>query len=228
MNTSNKLIGIGITCLFLIIAFSGCIKQPEPGKNVIVIPGLSTRLSNNPKYVLASHYSSVELTINSQVPQYNLPLNLGIITNLNTVNGVLNLTDEQKTLLETNGFFVKGFGSENNIVAPYTYLKMNNVPIFITSDTLLHLYHIQFDQILKGIEQREFFPKILLLSKAIFDQSIQDYQSVTDPILKEAARRNIAFFELAYLYCRHQVKGIMNLSKYPLYRFPFLIMRETT
>ena len=219
MKTSNKLIGIGIACLFLIIGFSGCVKQPEPGKNIIVISALSTGLSNNPKYVLASHYSSVELTINSQVPQYTLPLNLGTITNLNTVNGVLNLTDEQKTLLETNGFFVKGFGSENNIVAPYTYLKMNNIPIFITSDTLLHLYHIQFDQILKGIEQREFFPKILLLSKAIFDQSVQDYQSVTDPILKEAARRNIAFFGVGLSLLQTPSEGYNESEQIPTVSF---------
>lgn len=219
MKTSNKLIGIGIACLFLITGFSGCVQQPGPGNNVIVIPALSTRLSNNPKYALASHYSSEELTINTRVPQYTLPLDLGIITNLDTVDGVLHLNNKQKTLLETNGFFVTGFGPENNIVAPYTLLKIDNIPIFITSDTLLHLYHIQFDQILKGIEQREFFPKILLLSKAMFDQSVQDYQSVTDPILKEAARRNIAFFGVGLSLLQTPSEGYNGSEQIPTVSF---------
>jgi hypothetical protein len=58
---------------------------------------------------------------------------------------------------------------------------------------LLHLYHIQFDEILKGIEEREFFGKILDLSKALFDKSVEGYQNYIDSDLKEAARRNIAY-----------------------------------
>ncbi len=61
----------------------------------------------------------------------------------------------------------------------------------------MHLYHILFDQTLKGIEEREFFDNILDLSKAFFDKSIEDYETFTDPTLKEAARRNVGFFGVA-------------------------------
>jgi hypothetical protein len=172
-------------------------QQPGPGSNLIIIPSVDTLLSENPKYMMASYYSSEELTIESQPPQYVLPLELSTIGNFNSIDNVFTLTAQQKELLKNNGFIVKNFGVENDIIEPYKYLKDHEIPVFVTSDTLLHLYHILFDQTLKGIEEREFFDSILDLSKALFDKSMEDYETFTDPELKEAARRNVGFFGVA-------------------------------
>jgi hypothetical protein len=125
-------------------------------------------------------------------------LDLNLITNFDAVDSVLGINAPQEALLEKNGFVITSYYiDETNIVEPYNYLKNQDIPIFVTSDTLLHLYHIQFDEILKGIEEREFFDKILDLSKALFDKSKQDYDYFTDEDLKEASRRNVAFFGVA-------------------------------
>ena len=166
MNTIKNLIGIVIVSLFLATSFSGCVQQPGPDRNIIIIPSVNNLYSDNPKSMMASYYSSQEVTINTQTPQYSLPLDLSTIVNFNTVDDVFTLTNQQKDLLKNNGFFVRDFGAENDTISPYKYLKNHDIPIFITSDTLLHLYHIQFDQTLKGIEEREFFDNILDLSKA--------------------------------------------------------------
>ena len=194
MNTIKKLIGIVIVSLFLATSFSGCVQQPGPDRNIIIIPSVNNLYSDNPKSMMASYYSSQEVTINTQTPQYSLPLDLSTIVNFNTVDDVFTLTNQQKELLKNNGFFVRDFGAENDTTGTYVYLKNHDIPIFVTSDTLLHLYHILFDQTLKGIEEREFFDNILDLSKAFFDKSIEDYETFTDPTLKEAARRNVGFF----------------------------------
>jgi hypothetical protein len=146
---------------------------------------------------MASYYSSEEITIDARTPQYGLPLDLATVQNFNSIDDLFTFSDVQKELLRNNGFVVKDFGVENDITAPYSYLKDHEVPVFVTSDTLLHLYHIMFDQTLKGIEEREFFDSILDLSKALFDKSIEDYETFTDPQLKEAARRNVGFFGVA-------------------------------
>lgn len=172
-------------------------QQPGPGSNLIIIPSVDILLSENPKYKMASYYSSEEITIDARTPQYSLPLDLLTVQNFNSIDDLLTLSDVQKELLRNNGFVVKDFGVENDITAPYSYLKDHEVPVFVTSDTLLHLYHIMFDQTLKGIEEREFFDSILDLSKALFDKSIEDYETFTDPQLKEAARRNVGFFGVA-------------------------------
>ena len=170
----------------------GCIEQ-KSGLGLIVIPATSASASNNPKYAMASYYSSEGLFINTSVSQYDLPLDLKSITNINDIYSRFYLNEEQKNLLGGNGFVVIDHGFENDIIQPYKEMKLADIPIFVTSDTLLHLYHIQFDEILKGIEEREFFGKILDLSKALFDKSVEGYQNYIDSDLKEAARRNIAY-----------------------------------
>jgi hypothetical protein len=197
MNSLKRLLGVTIINLFLITSLSGCIQQPGPGSSIILIPAVNNLHSENPKYMMASYYSSEEITIDSQPPQYTLPLDLSTISNFNSINTALSLTDQQRELLRKNGFVVRDFGDENDIIEPYKYLKNHEIPIFITSDTLLHMYHILFDRTLKGIEEREFFDDILVLSIALFDKSIQDYETFTEPNLKEAARRNVGFFGVA-------------------------------
>jgi len=207
MTIEKKIIGIGIVGLFMITALSGCVQQPKPGAGLIVIPGVTAGVSNNPKYTIASYYSSKEITINAQTPRYSLPLDDSQIVNFNTLNSVLNLNAQQRALLGRNGFVVRPyFSNEDDIVAPYKTLEEQDIPIFITSDTLLHLYHIQFDQILKGIEEREFFDKLLDLSKTLFDQSQQEYVTYTDD-LKEAARRNTGFFAVALSLLQTPTEG---------------------
>jgi len=194
----TKIIGIGIASLFVISCLSGCVDQPGVNSGVIIIPAVSAVDSDNPKYAMASYYTSEEVKIDASVPQYTLPLDLNMITNFDAVDSVLGINAPQEALLEKNGFVITSYYmDETNIVEPYNYLKNQDIPIFVTSDTLLHLYHIQFDEILKGIEEREFFDKILDLSKALFDKSKQDYDYFTDEDLKEASRRNVAFFGVA-------------------------------
>jgi hypothetical protein len=197
MDNIKKLFGIAITGLFLVTSLSGCIQQPGPGSTMIIIPSASSLHSDDPKYTMASYYSSEEITINAQTPQYSLPLDLSTIMNFDNIDDVLSLTNQQKEIIGKNGFVVRDFGFEDDIIGPYKYLKEHDIPFFVTSDTLLHLYHILFDQTLKGIEEREFFDDILDLSKVLFDKSLQDYETCTEPDLKEAARRNVGFFCVA-------------------------------
>lgn len=197
MKSIKKILGVAIVHLFLITSFSGCIQHSGPGSSIILIPAVNNLHSENPKYMMASYYSSEEITIDSQPPQYTLPLALSTISNFDSVNTVLSLTNQQKELLTRNGFVVRDFGKQNDITEPYKYLKNQEIPIFVTSDTLLHMYHILFDQTLKGIEERILFDNMLTLSKVLFDTSIQDYETFTEPTLKEAARRNVGFFGVA-------------------------------
>ncbi|HVQ01115.1 MAG TPA: DUF3160 domain-containing protein [Candidatus Thermoplasmatota archaeon] len=197
MNSKEKIFALGVAGVFLFTAFSGCLHQQQQGSGLISIPGVTAMQSTNPKYAIASYYSSENLTIQAQPPQYSLPLDDSQIVNLATIDSVFHLTDDQKTLLRQNGFVVRPtLLPEDDIAAPYKTLKDQHIPLFITSDTMLHLYHIQFNQILKGVEERELFDKILDLSVTLLKQSEQDYLQYTGE-LQEAARRNSGFFAVA-------------------------------
>ena len=197
MKKSKQVIGVSIVALLFVTCFAGCMQQPGPGGNVIIIPGVSLSSSDNPKNLISQYYSSEEITIAANSPQYTLPLDLVSITNFNSIDNVFTFTEDQKELLRANGFVVTGFGSEDDITEPYSYLQNHDIPIVVTTDTILHLYHILFDQTLKGIEEREFFDNLLYISETLFEKSKEDYSLFSEPQLKEAARRNVGFFAVA-------------------------------
>jgi len=200
MKIDKKIFSLLAVCLLASTVIPGCIEQQgrSSGIGLITIPAASASVLDNPKYAMASYYSSEEMIINTSVSQYDLPLDLTSIANINDIYSRFYLDDGQENILIRNGFVVIDHGFENDIVQPYKEMKLADIPIFVTSDTLLHLYHIQFDEILKGIEEREFFGKILNLSKALFDKSIEDYHNCIDIDIKEAARRNIAYLGVGF------------------------------
>ncbi|MFH1126270.1 MAG: DUF3160 domain-containing protein, partial [Candidatus Altiarchaeota archaeon] len=155
---------------------------------------------------LSSYYQKVEYSIDVGVPSYNLPLDLNTISNMNAVDGVLSLNSGQKSLLSGNGFVVmkNPFNSrEESITAMYDTLKNREIPIFITTDSLLHLYHIQFDETLRIIEEREFYDYAWNISLKLLDKNVEGYRN-SDGDVKEAYRRNIGFLTVALILLQPQ------------------------
>jgi hypothetical protein len=193
-----------ITILLAFMMVVSCAAMPSVGgvseseEKVANLDNTSyTELNKNPKLAF-TYYQPINISVNHSVQPYQLPLNLSIITNIENITDKLQLKDMEKDILKTNGFVILDHGYySDDIVAFYEYMKDEGVPIFVTTDTLLHLYHIQYSEILKGIEEREFFDELVDMSKAMIEQSVQDYESFTDPELKEAARRNVAYFAVA-------------------------------
>ncbi|HHF56128.1 MAG TPA: DUF3160 domain-containing protein [Thermoplasmatales archaeon] len=178
-----------ITCF--IIWTSGCIKE----ETFMEYPEVKAGEIKNPKYSFASMYKKEGFLIEGRAPQYNLPLPLEEIKNWEEISNILGLNENQTKLLEQNGFVAIPYGGED-IIKPYHWLINKNIPIFITSDTLLHMYHILFNELLKSIEEREFYSSLINLSKALFEKSKREYEEY-DGLLKEAARRNAAYFCVA-------------------------------
>jgi len=173
---------------------SGC--APASTSSKFTIPSVSGGEVSNPKLAMAIYYETDELSISPNSPCYILPLDLEGITNFGEIESGFRLTEKQKRLLEQNGFVVIPWQGDD-IVQPYKTLKEQGIPIFVTSDTLLHLYHIQFNEILKRLEEEEFFDELIDMSLVMMDRAMQDYKSFTDADLKEAARRNVAYFAVA-------------------------------
>lgn len=147
---------------------------------------------------LTRHYSLDPLDIPVQVLQYNLPLQTGQIVNFSDFSAKIPLSEGALDLIGNNGFVVtKGpFNPEEEyITSIYERLKFEEIPIFITSDSLLHLYHIQFDETLRQIEEGEFYHRIWEISMELVDDSIHDYNRETGD-LKEASRINTAYFSV--------------------------------
>jgi hypothetical protein len=153
------------------------------------------------KPALGKYYVAYENTVEPNAPGYTLPLDLTDIENYAAMDSMFDL-NSVAPLLEQNGFAIIEYDfqeldyNSDDIVKPYEYLDRMAVPLFLTADTLLHLYHIQFDETLKDVEEREFYGDIGGLTAALLDDALAWYEQHTGD-LKEAARRNVAYLAVA-------------------------------
>ena len=189
MNTRHAILLAAICC---VIFSAACMETEEP---VSIEPVNLSGMSDAPSG-FARYYASPALEFTPRVPSYNLPLATGDIANYRDFSSKIALDPGAAALLEENGFVViqNPFSPrEEDIIKPYQALKEHDLPVFITTDSLLHLYHIQFDETLRQIEEREFYHAIWQMSDRLLQSSLDTYESAGGEE-KEAARRNAAFF----------------------------------
>ena len=127
--------------------------------------------------------------------QYTLPLESGDIRNYGHFTSKVPLSGRVEQLLLSNGFVVidNPFTEDEEHIQPvYDKLRNRSIPIFVTSDSLLHLYHIQFDETLRRIEEATFYDDVWNISRALYAYSAERY-SITEGKVREAHRRNAAY-----------------------------------
>ena len=148
---------------------------------------------------IAGNYRLEALDVELKAPSYELPLNKDNISNYGNFSGKISLNESALKMLESNGFVViknPYNPREEDITSMYATLKEEDIPIFITTDSLLHLYHIQFDETLRQIEEKEFYDTLWKTDLALLNASIEKYNSAAGEE-QEAARRNAAYFAVA-------------------------------
>jgi hypothetical protein len=126
---------------------------------------------------------------------YTLPLDLGQVGNMDMVQ----LSDAQRSLLAQNGFVVTTPepGQFREFYQVYEMGRYNDMPMFVTSDSVYHVYHLLFDKMLRDLETGYFISGLKLLSSSKLAASYQQYQSLGGSPLQEPARRNVAYFAVA-------------------------------
>ncbi len=174
-----------------VIFATGCIQQPESNISNLTI-GADKPQPADLKPTFASYYEIERENISLKAPSYPLPLDLTKTENYEKIQSALNLKDSQANLLRKNGFVVVGWQGDD-IVEPYKQMKIMDVPVFVTTDSLLHLYHIQFNELLKNIEQKEFYNDLNEISKTM-ETAFTDEYSRNEGDLKESAKRNVEYF----------------------------------
>jgi len=145
---------------------------------------------------IAGNYRLEALDVELKVPSYELPLQKERISNYGNFSSKIPLNESALKMLENNGFVVienPYNPGEEDITSMYSILEEQEVPVFITTDSLLHLYHIQFDETLRQIEEKEFYDTLWKTDLALLNASIKKYNNASGEE-KEAARRNTAYF----------------------------------
>ncbi len=144
---------------------------------------------------LVNFHEPVAVEVSPSVPAYPLPLDPAQISNWFEVARHFDL-GRIRDLVARNGFGVLASASGDDMVEPYRKLKDLNLPPFVTADSLLHLYHVQFDETLREVEEREFHGLLVSLTRNLLAEAAAR-QAGLDGLLREAARRNLAYFSVA-------------------------------
>ena len=144
------------------------------------------------------------LTVEATAETYSLPVALEDVENLAALvapaSGLgLTLDEGARAALAANGSVLITGGEHEHFFSAYQqigYSFWEEPPVFVTTDSVLHLYHLFFDQLLKYVEVEEFVTLFEALMPAMADASLAQ-AALFEGDLAEAARRNAAFFSVA-------------------------------
>lgn len=106
------------------------------------------------------------------------------------------LSDQKKALLEQN-LFVVSESYYREFFQLYESNRYDQVPNYVTVDSLMHTYHLYFAQLLNRTERNFLADDLLTLSKAMLECSLNQYEQLAGSQWEEAACRNVAFFAVA-------------------------------
>lgn len=182
-------------------------------------PELSTKSETNQEYkpVFNINYWDSKFDINSwdvksedlraeveyEVPQYTpnvveytVKPDLSNVYNIEQFEG---FTDNQKKSLYEKGFVVLKPGEDTYIKMHHLYerAEYDYIPMFITVDSALHMYHLFFDDSLKYIEAESLYDELSNFTKNMLYKSLKYYNDENYSKLKEELKTIAAYFAVA-------------------------------
>ena len=116
---------------------------------------------------------------------------------LNQEDVLERFTPEQLKALEEWGFVITP-SDEKQIYDIYIHARSMGLPVFVTTDALLHTFHILYDYTLRRVEYDHFVADLKGLMEAMLSASeAQAKEASALKSVAEAATRNMAFFAVA-------------------------------
>ncbi len=86
----------------------------------------------------------------------------------------------------------------------FFFLYENNdylgIPSFITVDSILQLYHIFYNFMLRNLEEDQMFDIVLTITHEMMKQSEILYKETNNKLIRDATLRNLAFFSVPYMF----------------------------
>lgn len=189
----------------IVIPVASDTPQPAATETATEIPALTETAvaTERPAATpVASPAPPVEISAKTSFAAYKLPeldtvaaiYHEPIAPDLGNVTMPFVLSEAQRVRLAQDGFVVSP-GVEKEFFTVYEQARYDNVPAFVTSDSLLHVYHLLFDKVLRTAETEAFVPMLQSLNEAMLAQTAAQYEALqgSGSEWEEAARRTVAF-----------------------------------
>ena len=138
-------------------------------------------------------YQEVPVNVKPAVLPYSVEPDLGNITN----KDMFKLSPAATNLLIKNGFVVVPNKYEKEFFSLYERNRYEPVPLFVTTDSVLHNYHLFFDHLLRVVETEKLATELKELNQTMLSQAQKQYKELKGTGWENAAKRNIGFFTVA-------------------------------
>ncbi|MCK4639732.1 MAG: DUF3160 domain-containing protein, partial [Candidatus Marinimicrobia bacterium] len=138
------------------------------------------------------HPYTVNIIPNSET--YSINDDLGNISNI--LKFYWDLSQDDLIRLKENFFFVKPTPYKE-IYDIYKDCKESEIPVFVTTDAMLHTFHIIYDYALRALEVQNFATDLDNLNKVLLSEMESLYNNTDDDSLKTLILKNVAYFGVA-------------------------------
>lgn len=213
-----------LLCSFAILISSGC-QGPGKNSNVVTATAQGGSIENGPTLTKATtgtpteanndasgtnkndtqlifsserlpHIVKVDpklLTYKTAVKPYKVNKDLSNVVNLSQFG---KFTQKQKELLAKNSFVVV-LSKEEQLFYIYENNQYMKLPSFVTTDSVLQVYHIFYDFSLRSLEAEKLLDALEKMTDSMLHKSIILYNKIQSPDVKAAALKNTAYFGVA-------------------------------
>lgn len=145
--------------------------------------------------------SDTSAGVKPDIKSYSVEDSLSNVTNANDIM----MPDAVKPLLAKNGFAIAEDTAGYEFFETYEMNRYSLIPNFVTTDSMMHSYHLYFSYLLKTCEREQLSAKLRDMSEAMLRESQDQLGKLTDDEWQNAAWRNVAFFSVACKLCGSDV-----------------------
>ena len=132
----------------------------------------------------------------ARVKAYKVSSTLREVVNLRAFNKVAPLSVAERRMLAQN-LFACAPTNAKQLFHIYEENDYHDLPSFITTDAILHLYHIFYDFTLRNVEEQTLTPVLQRLTEGMLKDSVTTWRETDDAQLKQAALKNVVYFGVA-------------------------------
>lgn len=196
----KNIIFLIILSLVLTSACTNKVESPKP-EDVVEVPkdseqAVNVEFKNRQPTILDVDYNPRKIT--PMVPPYRVSEDLSNIVNIGQFG---DFSPEMLELLKNNNFVVNpaGLGNTEQLFFIYEDNQYKEIPSFITTDSVLQVYHIFYSYTLRTLENEKLLGILENLTTDMLNNAVTVYEKLEDKELKEAQLKNIAFFTVAQI-----------------------------
>ena len=135
------------------------------------------------------------LEVKASMPLYAVKPNLSDVEGIEVIS---NNSEIEKEQLAKYMFLIKK--PDIMFEQPFNIYEKNiedGIPNLITADSIIHLYNLVYDRVIKSIEKERLAEEVKSFTESAFNKSLEIYNGTREKKARKAALSNVAYFGVA-------------------------------